>query len=208
MRVEKFDYNSFDELLANTYVVFDDDKNAVIIDPSKDYEGIVNYLKKNELNPIAILLTHGHFDHFGGVNVLLENYPNLKVYIEGHDYELLGDPTKNCSYMCGESLIIDIDPIFVKDGTVLKLLKDEEIVAINTTFHTMGSSCYYFKNNNWLFSGDTLFAGGIGRYDLPTSCPKLIQQSLGKLKSLNPNVKIYPGHGPNSIIGNEINNIF
>ena len=125
MRVEKFDYNSFDELLANTYVVFDDDKNAVIIDPSKDYEGIVNYLNKNELKPVAILLTHGHFDHFGGVNVLLENYPNLKVYIEEHDYELLGDPIKNCSYMCGSSLIIDVDPIFVKDGSVLKLLKSQ-----------------------------------------------------------------------------------
>ena len=93
MRVEKFDYNSLDELLANTYVVFDDDKNAIIIDPSKDYEGIVNYLKKNELKPVAILLTHGHFDHFGGVNVLLENYPNLNVYIEEHDYELPPGPS-------------------------------------------------------------------------------------------------------------------
>ena len=204
MRVEKFDYNSFDELLANTYVVFDIDKNAIIIDPSKDYEGTVNYLKKNDLQPVAILLTHGHFDHFGGVNVLLKNYPNIKVYIEEHDYELLSDPSKNCSYMCGFSLTIDVDCKLLKDGDVLQLLNNEEIVVINTPFHTMGSTCYYLRNNNLLFSGDTLFCQGVGRYDLPTSCPKLIQQSLGKLKNLPSNAKVYPGHGPNTSIGQEL----
>ena len=207
MRVEKFDYNSFDELLANTYVVFDNDNNAVIIDPSKDYDGIVNYLKKNSLNPIAIFLTHGHFDHFGGVDVLKKNYPNIKVYVEEYDYDLLGDPTKNCSYMMNETKQIDIDCEFVKDKEVLHLLKDDEIVVIHTPYHTMGGVCYYFKNNNWLFSGDSLFCGGVGRFDLPTSCPRLVNQSLAKLKELPANVKVYPGHGPNTTIAHELNDL-
>lgn len=207
MRVEKFDYNSFDELLANTYVVFDDDKKAVIIDPSKDYEGIVNYLKKNELSPVAIFLTHGHFDHFRGVNILIKNYPNIKIYMEEHDFDLLGDPHKNCSYMMNEVGQIDIDCEFVIDKEILHLLKDEDIMVIHTPYHTMGSVCYYFKNNNWLFSGDSLFAGGVGRFDLPTSCPRLINQSLAKLKELPGATKVYPGHGPNTTISQELNDL-
>ena len=207
MRVEKFDYNSFDELLANTYVVFDDDKKVVIIDPSKDYEGIVNYLKKNELSPVAIFLTHGHFDHFRGVNILIKNYPNIKIYMEEHDFDLLGDPHKNCSYMMNEVGQIDIDCEFIKDKEILHLLKDEDIMVIHTPYHTMGSVCYYFKNNNWLFSGDSLFAGGVGRFDLPTSCPRLINQSLAKLKELPGATKVYPGHGPNTTISQELNDL-
>ena len=207
MRVEKFDYNSFDELLANTYVVFDDDKKAIIIDPSKDYEGIVNYLKKNELSPVAIFLTHGHFDHFRGVNILIKNYPNIKIYMEEHDFDLLGDPHKNCSYMMNEVGQIDIYCEFIKDKEILHLLKDEDIMVIHTPYHTMGSVCYYFKNNNWLFSGDSLFAGGVGRFDLPTSCPRLINQSLAKLKELPGTTKVYPGHGPNTTISQELNDL-
>ena len=207
MRVEKFDYNSFDELLANTYVVFDDDKKVVIIDPSKDYEGIVNYLKKNELSPVAIFLTHGHFDHFRGVNILIKNYPNIKIYMEEHDFDLLGNPHKNCSYMMNEVGQIDIDCEFIKDKEILHLLKDEDIMVIHTPYHTMGSVCYYFKNNNWLFSGDSLFAGGVGRFDLPTSCPRLINQSLAKLKELPGATKVYPGHGPNTTISQELNDL-
>lgn len=207
MRVEKFDYNSFDELLANTYVVFDDDKKAIIIDPSKDYEGIVNYLKKNELSPVAIFLTHGHFDHFRGVNILIKNYPYVKIYMEEHDFDLLGDPHKNCSYMMNEVGQIDVDCKFIKDKEILHLLKDEDIMVIHTPYHTMGSVCYYFKNNNWLFSGDSLFAGGVGRFDLPTSCPRLINQSLAKLKELPGATKVYPGHGPNTTISQELNDL-
>ena len=208
MKIEKFDYNSFDELLSNTYVLSDSDNQAVIVDPAKNYDGIVKYLNKNNLHPVAILLTHGHFDHFGGVEVLFNTFPGLDVYIEEHDYELLFDRRKNCSYMTMQDVHLNIECRFVKDKDVLHLLKDDDIEVIYTPFHTTGSVCYYLKNNKWLLSGDTLFAGGIGRYDLPTSCPRLMNSSLGKLKNLPSDVKIYPGHGPNSTIGVEFSGIY
>ena len=204
MKVEKFDYNSADELLANTYIIYDD-KKAVVIDPSKKYDGVVNFLNKRNLELEAILLTHGHFDHFGGVEILLKAFPKAKTYIEEHDFELLQNPEKNCSYMSKEKEMINIDCEFVNDKKIIPLFEEDDIEVIHTPFHTMGSVCYYFRNNNWLFSGDTLFSNGIGRYDLPTSCPRLINNSLAKLKELPKNVKVYPGHGPNTTIGQEFN---
>ena len=201
MKVEKFDYNSLDELLSNTYIVYEGNE-AIIVDPGKEYQGIVNFLNKNELSPVAIFLTHGHFDHIGGVKTLLEAFPSLDVYIEANDIEVASNPDINCSDFCDVKVSLDIDFKIIKDKDVIHLL-NTDIKVIHTPFHTMGSVCYYFKNNNWLFTGDTLFMHGIGRYDLPTSSPRLISSSLGKLKELPKDTKVFPGHGPNTTIGNE-----
>jgi len=203
MRLDKFDYNDIEELLSNTYVVSDDDNRAIIIDPSSDGEGLLSYLKKNNLTPIAILLTHGHFDHIRGVNNLLKNY-DIPVYIHELDKDFLSDPYLNCSLMCGMNITINKEPILVKDNQELHLLKDETIKVIHTPFHTVGSVCYYFTNNNWLFSGDTLFRLSIGRDDLPGSSPKSKSESLAKLKKLPNDIKIYPGHGQNTVLATEL----
>ena len=73
IKVVPFIYEGVDELYANTYLLIDSDNNCVVIDPAKEYPGIVNYIKKNELNLKAILLTHGHVDHMRGVDVLVES---------------------------------------------------------------------------------------------------------------------------------------
>ena len=206
LKVEKFDYNSEDELLSNTYVISDEKKSALIIDPSKDYLGIVNFLKKNELNPQAILLTHGHFDHFKGVEKLVQNYPNIEVYIHYEDESLLTDAKLNCSYYMASPETYEGKVETFLDEKTFHFL-GEEIKVIHTPFHTEGSVCYYFVSNKLLFSGDTLLKNGFGRVDLPTSNQRKIISSLKKLDLLPKDLKLCPGHGPNSVLGVEINQL-
>ncbi len=197
MKFEKFFYNDYDDLSANTYVVSDADNSAIIIDPSQDNDSVINYLKKNSLKPIAILLTHGHFDHIRGVNRLVNEY-DIEIYIHENDVSLLTNPKLNCSYFEDTQCVVEKEPKTIKDGEVLNLLKEEQIKVIHTPFHTEGSVCYYFINNKVLISGDTLFYMSIGRDDLPTGDHRKVNASLEKLKTLPKETKVYPGHGQNS----------
>ncbi len=206
MRIEKFNYNSYDDLLANTYVVSDDDNFCVVIDPSSNGEDIIRFVSKNKLKPKAVLLTHGHFDHIRGVDVLVNEY-NIPVYIHKDDSELLTNTYLNCSFFGGDEILINSSATLVDDKCKLDLLKGEQIEVIHTPFHTAGSVCYYFINNKWLFSGDTLFKSSIGRDDLPRSNPRQKDDSLRKLMKFPKDVKVYPGHGSNTDIGSEIKTI-
>ena len=203
MKIEKFDYNDIEELLSNTSVISDKDGNAVVIDPSKDNDGVINFLDKHNLSLKAILLTHGHFDHMRGVNRLVNKY-HIPVYIHYEDEENLRDSYMNCSSMCGEDIVVDTKPITVKDSEELNILNEGPIKVIHTPFHTKGSVCYYLKDNNWLISGDTLFKSSVGRDDLPGSIPSKQQESLNKIKTLPKETKIFPGHGPNSTLEIEL----
>ena len=146
MKIEKFDYNDIEELLANTYVISDKDKNAIVIDPSKDNDGVINYLEKHDLILKAILLTHGHFDHMRGVNRLVNKY-HVPLYIHYEDEENLKDSYLNCSDMGDEKIIVEQTPILIKDGDELNILSEGLIKVIHTPFHTKGSVCYYLKDN-------------------------------------------------------------
>ena len=203
MRVEKFNYNDIDDLIANTYVVSDEKNNAIVIDPSVNNNRIHEFLVSRNLILKAILLTHGHFDHMRGVDSLASLY-NVPVYINEFDIEYLTNPILNCSYGNESELVIKSTPTVIKDNEILDLLDGDEIKVIHTPFHTPGSVCYYFINNKWLFSGDTLFKMSIGRDDLPGAVPFKRQESLNKLKILPIETKIYPGHGSNSTIGFEL----
>lgn len=203
MKVEKFYYNDIEELYANTYVVSDDSNNAIIIDPSVDNDKVGDYLEKNNLKPVAILLTHGHFDHIRGIDRLVKRFA-IPLYIHEDDKENLTNPYFNCSEDYGTPFVINSKPEIVVDNQELHLLDDEVIKVIHTPFHTQGSVCYYFINNKLLFTGDTLFKQSIGRDDLPGGNHRQIQSSLEKIKRLPKEVKIYPGHGPNSILEFEL----
>ncbi len=203
MKIEKFDYNDIEELLANTYVISDKDKNAIVIDPSKDNDGVINYLEKHDLILKAILLTHGHFDHMRGVNRLVNKY-HVPLYIHYEDEKNLKDSYLNCSDMGDEEIIVEQTPILIKDGDELNILSEGPIRVIHTPFHTKGSVCYYLKDNNWLITGDTLFKMSIGRDDLPGSIPSKRRESLNKIMILPKETKIFPGHGPNSVLEMEL----
>lgn len=201
MKIVPFYHYDIDDLFANTYVIYDDDNSCVIIDPSKDNDEIINYINKNNLVPKGILLTHGHFDHIRGVKRLIKQY-HVSCYIGFEETDFLINPTLNCSRFMSSDYTLDIKPITISDGEIIKLLK-EDIICIHTPFHTIGSYCFYLKSDNALFTGDFLFKGSVGRWDLPTGSKKYLKSSMDKIKVLPDDTKIYCGHGPTTTLKSE-----
>jgi glyoxylase-like metal-dependent hydrolase (beta-lactamase superfamily II) len=202
LQIIPFIYHDEDDLSSNTYLLIDSDKNALIIDPSSTKDGVVNYLKREEIDLKGILLTHGHIDHFRGVKNLVNNF-HCPVFISFLDSDYLKNPTYNCSLFLGKEEIYEGEVQTLIDKEKITLL-NEEITVITTPYHTEGSVCYYNKLNNILFSGDSLFKSTIGRSDLPGSNPKMINSSLNKLFMLPENTKVYPGHGGFTTIKDEL----
>jgi len=201
IEVITFNYQD-EELLSNTYLLVDSNKDVVVIDPGKNYDGISAYIIKNQLRLKAVLLTHVHFDHIQGVDILLAKH-DAPLYCHFEDGPKLQSPYLNCSNFLDFSVIVKSKPTFLRDKEILKGLLEEEIKVIHTPFHTSGSVCYYLKKSKKLFSGDTLFRHTIGRYDLPTGSKETIASSLNKLKDLPDEVDVYPGHNRQTTIGFE-----
>ena len=198
IKVVPFIYEDYDDVYANTYLLIDDSDDCVIIDPGKEYPGVVNYLKKNNLNLKAILVTHGHFDHIRGINTILNDF-QVPVCIGFDDEEKLTDTFTNGSAFFGSEVIVDVKPITLADRDVLKYLK-EEIMVITTPYHTSGSVCFYLKDSGLLFTGDFIIPHSVGRSDLPTAMPKELRRSMAKVLALPDSTKVYGGHGPFSTL--------
>lgn len=173
----------------NCYIIFDD-KDSIIIDPGDDFDLIDNAIAQNKLVPRAILLTHGHFDHVGAVKSLKEKY-NIKVYMNSDDLELL-------SFMRTKDFDIDVDIKNLEEIFVGNI----KIKCIKTPGHSKGSVCYII--DDFLFSGDTLFAGSIGRCDLPGGSPVALLNTLSTIVvKLDDKFIVLPGHGEKSTIAEE-----
>ena len=187
---------------TNCYIVSNDDtKETVVIDPGDEAGKVNDFLKKNELTPKAVLLTHGHFDHIMGVDGVRDAW-QVPVYVSEPEKVLMEDPSLNGCGMIGRSVSVRAD----------KFLKDKEEVTfggmlfevIYTPGHTGGGACYYMPQTKLLFSGDTLFQGSVGRTDLPTgSMSTLVRSIKERLVNLPEDTKVLPGHGPSSTIGEE-----
>ena len=202
IKVVPFIYEDLDDLYANTYVLIDGKKQCVVIDPAKANQSINSYIKKNELHLKAVLLTHGHMDHMRGVDTIINEF-HCPLYMGFYDMDKLTDPFSNCSLFLGEEMIIKSMPETVSEKRVLNLL-EEDIQIFETPFHTSGSVCFYLKDSHLLFTGDFLFAGSIGRSDLPSAQPRELSKSMRKILVLPKETKIYPGHGKSTTIETEL----
>lgn len=182
------------ELQENCFVLFDENKDAFVVDPGASSEIIIEAIEKNNLNVKYILLTHGHFDHVGAVAGLKKKF-NAPVYLHKNDKNFLENPKEVRESAFGlqiESANVDV---FVKEGDEIPF-SDDYIKVIETPGHTIGSVCYLFKS--YLFAGDTLFNGSIGRTDFPESDHSLMIESLKVLKELDDEIYVLSGHGPES----------
>lgn len=186
-------------LAVNCYLVWERPEAAVAVDPGASPQKIRVALEQNGLTLTDILLTHGHFDHIGAAAELKEQY-GAKVWIHALDEELLADPEKNVAAEVG----ITVPPV-AADHT---LADGEQFTAGGMLFqvlHTPGhskGSCVYICGD-LLFSGDTLFAGSMGRTDFYGGDIRALSASLQTLAGLDGDYRVLPGHGPETTLETE-----
>lgn len=187
MQVKRFVLSMFQ---TNCYVISGNEKGkCILIDPADRAEVIIEYLKEMNLIPEAILITHGHYDHFLAVPKLQQCYEGLKVYChpldcpkEKEEYDM-GMVFPTVSAFENVTSIADQEELFLA-GFSIKVL--------HTPGHTPGSVVFLIEDA--MFSGDTLFAGSVGRTDFPGGNIQQMKRSLKKLASLEKDYPIYPGH--------------
>jgi len=172
----------------------------IIIDPGADFDIIQKHLKGYNIKPDFILNTHGHHDHIGAVSAIILNY-KIPFYIHELEEPIITDPEKNFSSFFGENELSLKTYNLIKD-TDYSYFADFGIEIINAPGHTPGS--IMLKAGNYLFTGDLLFKGAIGRTDLPGGNTVQIKKSLANLKKMDRQLIIYPGHGQSSNLEYEL----
>lgn len=189
--------------MENCYLAINDKTNeSIIIDPGSAFDRIKSAVAQTGTTPVAILLTHGHFDHAGEAAATAKEY-GIKIYASASQERELKDPNLNLSGdMFGNSESYSAD-VYLQDDEELDLA-GLHIKCLYTPGHTPGGCCFYFPNEEIVFTGDTLFSGSVGRTDFPEgSMSQLVNSIKSKLMTLSDDTICYPGHNEPTTIGNE-----
>lgn len=182
-------------LQANMYIVYDDQKNAIVIDPIS-LSVLREVLTQNSLFLRAIFLTHAHFDHACDLGAIQEVYA-VPSYIHTSEMGALSDPNQNVSCLIGKPMSLGYCTSSLNHGDTLSF-GALTVGVYHTPGHSLGSVCY--EIDHALFTGDTLFSGGIGRSDLFGGDLTVLMNSLKYIAEFEKNFTVYPGHGPSTTL--------
>ena len=190
------------EMQANCYLL-EKEGQALLIDPGDSADFLLEKIITQRLELVGIIATHGHFYHIMAVGEIQMSYPKLALSIHQKDAFLLKRIVETARHF------LEYDPVVIpvqstknlKSGKLV--IQNFQISIIETPGHTPGSCCIHFENEKVLFSGDTLFKSGIGRYDFSYSDKNDLQKSIEQILALPKVTTVYPGHGEETSIDEE-----
>jgi len=199
MKLEAIPTGPFQEIC---YIVWDESHEALIFDPGHDEELIIQTLEAHSLEVAAYVCTHGHADHINALATLHAIRP-APIAMHSSDWKWAFSPLNQIApyYSVPRQPAVD-DYLRLEDARDWHL-GNLHFQRMETPGHTPGSCCLLFPESNILIAGDTLFKGSCGRTDLPGGNPRQLKESLNKLKQLPDEVRVFPGHGPDTTIGIE-----
>lgn len=203
--IQSFAFGPFQE---NTYILYDETKECIIIDPGcyddRNRNELAAFIEKEQLKPVRLINTHCHLDHVFGNGFVADKY-NLKLEINKKDQPVLD------SFMMTASMYnLDAQPSpqpssFLDEGDIVQF-GNSSLEILFTPGHSPGSITFYDKQQKFMIAGDVLFQGSIGRTDLPGGdMNTLISSIKNKLLPLGDEYVVYNGHGPATTIGEERN---
>jgi hydroxyacylglutathione hydrolase len=198
MYLDVFSDNSFE---TNCWLIgAEGTEDAIVVDPGFSPDLVHRMLELEGRRPVAVLATHGHYDHVGAAAEFCGD--GIPFYIHEADVQALSDPAAWGGAVYGAPIpVVQVKDVrTVVDGDVLSFA-GFRVEVLHTPGHTPGSVVY--RTDGWVLSGDLVFAGTIGRSDFPNSSPADMQRSLGRFLELPDANDVYPGHGPRSTVGRE-----
>ena len=190
-------------LACNCSILADEQaRRATVVDPGEDVDKILEVLARHKLTIEQIVITHAHIDHVGGA-VRLKRLSNAPIFMNQLDLPLLKMMDMQAAWLGVPTPEVSAPDVDARDGLALKIA-EEGADILHTPGHTEGSICIHLPNSRLLLAGDTLFAGSIGRTDLPGGDMRKILRSLReRLLVLPDSTRVVPGHGVSTNIGVE-----
>ena len=204
VHIEVFTFNPFQE---NSYVIYDDAKNCVIIDPGcyerEEEQQLLSFIQSNQLMPVALLNTHAHIDHVLGNNFVLENY-SIDHYLHQEDVKTL-EAVSNYAHLYGfQAYKKSPLPTKILKGGEQLIFGEIKLDVLFTPGHAPGHVVFYNAENNFVINGDVLFRGSYGRVDLPGGSMDVLKKTIVEIMfQLPEDTAVYCGHGPSTSIGVE-----
>ncbi|MFN2745345.1 MULTISPECIES: MBL fold metallo-hydrolase [Bacillus] len=188
---------------TNAYILAKEDGACLIFDPGSEAGKLNEYIKEKGLKPLAVLLTHAHFDHIGAVDKVRKEW-DIPVYVHQNEAEWLQDPSLNGSaLLTGQTITAEKADHLIEEEQVLEI-GPFQLRVFFTPGHSPGSVSYYVEEEQLIISGDVLFRGGIGRTDLPGGNHEVLIKSIHqKLLTLPEETLVLSGHGPETDIATE-----